>query len=660
LLQEFPVRLTLRTLLAYLDDTLEPAQARLIGQKVAESEVAQRLIERIKQVTRKRRLTAPPASGPGSLDANSVAEYLDNVLPGEKLGEVEELLLNSDVHLAEAAACHQILTLFLGQPASVPPTATQRMYGLIKGRKNRPFRRAATHVEDDELANAGGGGSGNMVRKVAPVAGVLALLLLLGFALTQILHRGGGKPSEGTQVAQNNAEEVTGPELVAMPAAVDKPAKVENPPDKPPPEAKLTTDKVPIDKMPEDKPNPQRRALGQYLAPAGGPPSVLLQRVSDNDSWQRVKAGAAVDGAVSLLSLPGYRSELQLDCGLRMVVWGNIAEYWAGPPVPPPFESSVVLHAPDAHYDADFTLKRGRVVLINMKQQPQRVKVRFHDELWELTLRDADSAVALELTGWYDAGHKQPGDKPVAQVDMLGLDGVTVVKIRYGKFELGAPSHYRWRSTAATQRGPQPMNALPRWYTEPVPNTAQAKEATVALDELNKLLAHDKKPVSVGLAEARKDSKGAVLILSILCLGAMDDMPELIGAMVDDRPEVRWAALYTLAQWTGRSPDNDSKLFEALQKSGGYSLVEAQTIMDLLHGFSDDDATKAQTYDDLIDYLRHPRLVIREMAWRSLIQLWPEGRKIQYNPAGPPEMRNNAWSEWKDKLKTGKLPPKGK
>ena len=34
------LRLTLRTLLSYLDDTLEPAQAKTIGTKVAESEQA--------------------------------------------------------------------------------------------------------------------------------------------------------------------------------------------------------------------------------------------------------------------------------------------------------------------------------------------------------------------------------------------------------------------------------------------------------------------------------------------------------------------------------------------------------------------------------------------------------------------------------------------
>src|SRR5207237_5116118 len=94
------MRLTLRTLLAYLDDTLEPSQAREIGQKVAESHVAQELIERIKKVTRRRGLTVPPAAGPEKIEANIVSEYLDNDLPSDKVAEVEEQALGSDVGLA--------------------------------------------------------------------------------------------------------------------------------------------------------------------------------------------------------------------------------------------------------------------------------------------------------------------------------------------------------------------------------------------------------------------------------------------------------------------------------------------------------------------------------------------------------------------------------
>src|SRR5262249_15213767 len=113
------MRLTLRTLLAYLDDTLDAREIKEIGEKVAESDAAQELWARRRQVTRRRRLTVPPATGPEGTDPNDVAEYLDNELAADRVSELEKTALESDVHLAEIAACHQILTLVLGEPALV-------------------------------------------------------------------------------------------------------------------------------------------------------------------------------------------------------------------------------------------------------------------------------------------------------------------------------------------------------------------------------------------------------------------------------------------------------------------------------------------------------------------------------------------------------------
>ncbi|QDT84190.1 hypothetical protein [Gimesia chilikensis] len=125
------MRLTLRTLIAYLDDVLEPAQIKEIGKKLEESSYASSLVERIKDVLRRRRLTAPEVEGPGSnLDPNTVSEYLDNTLPPESVADVEKICLNSDVNLVEVAASHQILTLVLGEPATVNPDTRERIYAL--------------------------------------------------------------------------------------------------------------------------------------------------------------------------------------------------------------------------------------------------------------------------------------------------------------------------------------------------------------------------------------------------------------------------------------------------------------------------------------------------------------------------------------------------
>src|SRR5262249_17384855 len=126
---------------------LDPAETKRIGQKVAESDHAQELIARIKQVTRRRRLTTPPATGPNAFEPNTVADYLDNTLPADQAAEVEKACLESAVHLARAAAAPQLVPLVLGQPALVPPTARQRMYALVQGHRvarPRPVAAAAT------------------------------------------------------------------------------------------------------------------------------------------------------------------------------------------------------------------------------------------------------------------------------------------------------------------------------------------------------------------------------------------------------------------------------------------------------------------------------------------------------------------------------------
>jgi hypothetical protein len=432
-----PVRLTLRTLLSYLDDTLEPAQAKIIGVKVTESEQARDLMERIKQVTRRRRLMTPPTSGPGGIDPNTIAEYLDNDVTPEQAAEVEQICLASDVHLAEVAACHQILTLVLGEPALVPPTAKQRMYTLVKGPESIPFRRPAkiaangdqdlsSEIEPDRdeslrlgLPAVGGAGSQRNLWLLVG-GGVLAACLLI-FAVWHLVGTPfanvGGDPLAQAHNKDKDKDKDKDPNKKNGTTKEDDKKKTQDDKDKekgktqakkedPQPDKKLpiTTFTPDPEKQPPEiaykAANPDQGPVGAYVRGDKVRPSVLLQAKARAWGWERV-AEKKVDSGRPLLSLSGSKSVVALDTGVELTLWGNLPEQTLDYSV---LESRATVHSSVPQLDADLTLERGRIILRNKKAQGKDalIRVRFNDptqnkeEFFDIVLNGAGAAVVVD------------------------------------------------------------------------------------------------------------------------------------------------------------------------------------------------------------------------------------------------------------------------
>jgi hypothetical protein len=689
-----PLRLTLRTLLAYLDDTLEPAQAKLIGQKIAESEQARELIERIKTVTRRRRITTPAADDPGGkLDPNTVGEYLDNTVSPERAAEVEEICLASDAHLAEVAACHQILSLILGEPALVPAPARQRMYGVVKGPEAIPFRKPPASSRPDVVVTEARDIDDTLRLGIPPVTGqhrgnpwilavggVVAAGLLL-FAIWQILKRPDTTTvvQQPTVVAQNDpSKEKKVEPVVEQKPVVVVPKKDDAPPlpekkDPTPPLPEVKKDEIQLPPVQLDTgatpPSNEQKVLGKFVFDAKEP-GVLLERVGDMNQWQRVGLkNPGVSSGRPLVSLPATTSPIQLASGVKLSLVGLAPELF---PLFPLYESAAELHA-NEQFDLDMTLRRGRVRIQSEKDKPAKIRVRFENptlhgvsEAFDITLATKGSEVLLDRwTSFGERFFRNPKDPlrtgPMADMTVVVLSGSATVKANDVSYALTAPpgkALLRWNSRRG-EVGESELKTIPDGLKGPVPLPQGAdrfrKDLIRARDDLSKNMAT--KPVDVVLAESLQAQDKSVRRIGVLSLGATDDVGTLIDLLAQEADvDLRVGAIEVLRNWITTSRDSEYKLYELLKAK--YRGFEADAIMALLHGFSPQDLSNPDTFESLIGALDHPQLPVRELANWRLYTLMPEAhQKIRYSATADAAARQQAQREWRKLIPPGKLPP---
>ncbi|MCE9564286.1 MAG: hypothetical protein K8U57_19760 [Planctomycetes bacterium] len=651
------IRLTLRTLLAYIDDTLEPDEARVLGKKVAESEEAQKIIERIKQATRRRGLGAPVAAGndeDGS-NPNVVAEYLSDNLSPEQVGELEEKCLDSDLHLAEVAACHQILTVILTDPVRVPPTANQRMYKLVGAPASDPNRKPGKttpiggvlptaeepHDADDPDAalllgmkryaeSESWAGRIGLVTAVAVVAATLAVAVYFS------LPHGTVQSPETSPVAMGPpvpfpAVTPKGTAIAPDPKVVD-PKKVETPDPKkvetPDPKKVETPDPKKVE-TPDPKvggPKPEDLAALPGNEDVGKIEStnvIMLTRAPEATAkWFRVEptGRSAIRANDQVVALPGYKGDVRLTSGVVVHLWGNVPDQVLLKP--PVFESRVRFHPAAGGLDADLSLDAGRIYITTTKPGGAKLRLRVGSEVWDVQLRDEKTEILVQSNTWFVPGGTQyartGGEKPKVEARLVTLRGAIDFQAptRFKKFDALAPwNEITWDSKSAQLSEPHPApkdelqtsrypaiegeagKLVQRVLSEAQKSLTNPEGIRVLLKErINADPTMDKPRPGLFPTDVYFMTQSAIFSQAAIMDGpdAGDLLKDFFDVLRNEsRPYARQAAILALSNWIARSPENTEVLVKGMIEKG-WEPEPSDTFARLIRGWSTSD-TKDRT-----------------------------------------------------------------
>lgn len=700
------MRLTLRTLLAYLDDILEPADAREIGAKIAESSVATETVERIREVMRRRRITAPELTGPGSgPDPNLVAEYLDNTLAPDSVADIERICLESDIHLSEAASCHQILTLVLGEAVDISPALRERMYvlGAVA-----PASEENGHGHTRLAGEAAAAKPAPLPQQVpdylkrrplwqrlAPGVAVVVLLGWLALVLSDQSFWGTaertrsdddsvavtdprpdvivpgvvvGDPDEAA-ASPTDAADVTDPDAATAVATTDPDAiNPAPPPDVPEldPEAGDPAEMAanaaatvePAPPATPDEParvEPQPAAVEQpvpaHAIPVANLPrvmytsvqGVLLQYQEENNDWGVLPRRALLHPGDWVASPEPFFSELTVGSGeLKVMLNGGAVAQSLAPTKEVPLGIGV---------------DRGRVGFYrpggaDAPAEPQMFGIRVGSHTAQLTLLEPETLCGIEVILRQPRGEPEEWSPPGIDGGLFVVSGSAALTLETGEqIVLSRDNGWLpWPEEGAPWE-PGPLLSTPQWLT---PEGPQLPSVLTTYANLFERVFPSDQPVSLSVPAVVKDRRAQMSKYAVLTLSLTQNIPQLLRALSAEHDEARQSAIVGLREWLPRAPENSTILHDEIDRA--FRDNEVEIVYELLWGYNAEAFQDGTVSRRLVGWLGHDEVAIRELAIYQ-IKLGTN-RPTDYHPMAPLAQRQAAIMRLQDHVdRTGALLP---
>ncbi len=684
------MRLTLRTLMAWMDDTLPPKDVRRIGRQLERSKFSQDLSHRIRRVVRQRRLTVPGMGTNQPVDANVVAAYLDNNLAAEVTSGFESLCLNSDVHLAEVAASHQILSV-LGQPCPIPAETYAAMYRVVKGPEARIHAdRVPPQVTGPNASSIGKKPivaedppwpappfARNLPRFVAASAAVCAFLAFGSIALDRIVGpRSVVVPS--IDYAEQSGEESAPEELVVQAPAnlPDGDRAAENP--------------LPVGEMPAEKPGIEPPAA---QPPASAPVAAATEpkpasaeskpespAPARNTEPAQPKAAMPVANDAPAVAKPGekpasvarlFDAEEGESIGLNGIsaiaettilltapksVDGPIAwNLWKSTPETPSlvrFAGAEPLRIESS--SLELTVAPGSLVELSETEAAKWVqgdatahsraegKFRLRNELGrELSIAyPADARFAVRSVPMAAGPGSRAGDDVARRLEIQADAGTLSVRIGRSEQQIAAG-----RTLRIDARGNEHEVVETAASTTKAPGSPKAGDPGAALvTRMMRRYLSTNRPLSTSIIDAEKDELAEVRDLAMKIAMWIDRDDIVTDILTDlDTAQLRESAILAVREASVRGESAVGRIVASVADELALNEPDAELLRSLLTGSAADEDIEGKKR--LVVALEHDARLIRQLALERLMRI--SGRdSMGFDPDAPSAKGLDAWKMW--------------
>ena len=702
------LRLTLRTLLAWLDGVLPADEADAFADKLSSSASARMLVDRIRAVVAHPGLDSPKVIGRGlGPDANSVAEYLNNSLPADAVATFERVCIESDAHLAEVAACHRMLVEARNDPSIFEPPEPREIDRLLAatlglaGNASVSTGTVEKHPEPQPVkpqqaaSQAAEPSKTSMTAWAAVIMAVLLVGLLAGTLAWKLM------PGRSGEVMPRNADAVAVREPPPEP-----PRAPEEPAVEPPPAAPQTEEAAAKNEEEVPKQDPTRETA--VVAPSREPEATVAAAEDPKPKVGRVPGGdalaigakatpVAVEPAATTPTKPvpaapppqpapdepAFATVGGIPLLLKRIGETGGPADWAVLAAESPLSASADLLVPEGFFP---TLSVGKATIRLIG--PARAVLRPRDDAAaeiELVFGRAIvggieagrpmAFVAGQLAGRLEAGDpiglevrfdraagSDPAAEPATTVGSIAFPAGGRLALEPGIAAIAVPDAGLIRpdgsvatGVVVTGRG-EASRGLPEWLASP---SAQRLLDRLAADALAASLASAPPPAALErlLEDNRLENRSAAAA-TLAVMGRYEPLAEMLAKEEQGLrlPARAWASLEraTVPLAIARGPTSEVRLLAAFEPV--VPPDDGKLVRQLVVGFSNESLAEGGDAV-LVAALEHPSLLIRRLAASRLHGAVPlaTADRLRYRPDGPPDARAEAVKWWRTQLEKGRI-----